>query len=108
MNLENEIRQLKASNHVLTHMLSAVLAQHEAEGLLNVGVMLDAFRTNMLRTVHGSNNSNNVGDNPHMQELLAVEQLYQPVLDQLGHWVHEAKRQGGLDDQSLDAWPKHD
>lgn len=92
MNLENEIRQLKASNQVMTLLLSAALAQLELRAMLGVDSIIERFRLDMLAEVHSMGKGEH-SESAHLQALMEVENLYQPVLDRLTQYVSEAKRQ---------------
>lgn len=92
MNLENEIRQLKASNQVMTLLLSAALAQLELRAMLGVDSIIERFRLDMLAAVH-SMGKGDCSESAQLQALMEVENLYQPVLDRLTQYVSEAKRQ---------------
>jgi hypothetical protein len=92
MNIENEIRELKAANHLTTLLLAAALAQLELEGKLVVETITERFRLDLQEAV-GSMGKGQPLHSGHRDAQRAVAGLYQPALERLTEYVTEAKRQ---------------
>lgn len=79
MNLENEIRLLKAENQVLSFALSEILARMEQSKEINTFAMLNTFRNGMLDTVHSSTGDSDAD----MQAKLEAEKLYEDTCERI-------------------------
>lgn len=92
MNIENEIRELKAANHLTTLLLAAALAQLELEGKLVVETITERFRLDLQQAV-GSMGKGQPLHSATQDAQRAVAALYQPALDRITEYVIAAKRQ---------------
>lgn len=86
MNLENEIRLLKAENQVLSFALAEILARMEQNKEINTFAMLNTFRSGMLDTVHSSTGDSDAD----MQAKLVAEKLYEDTCERLARLTWSA------------------
>jgi hypothetical protein len=90
MNIENEIRKIKAAQDVQRKVLSAVLAKLDIDGGFNSLNMIEALRSQIGAAVHSNEYSSN-SDN--LAPLLFVEEAYRSELDALSSLVNALKHQ---------------